>query len=197
MAANAGSMFQYWKRLDLQQLQDLRKQITPLLKGFQTEIDALCKRSKESEAAFLSVYKRLIDVPDPVSALEAAQQLQLTVRKMHDVETENQKLHEKLQEYDRDSAQVKGHEVTIKALQEKLEEFERLFQKQQGLKTEDDEEEEEAEHPPSNYADKDGELQERLNSEEIKLQTLQTALEKTQAELQELKAKYEEESRTK
>ncbi|XP_036451257.1 homeobox protein cut-like 1 [Colossoma macropomum] len=234
MAANAGSMFQYWKQLDLQQLQkeldataaaltnrqdeneqsrkklidqsrelkkntpeDLRKQITPLLKGFQTEIDALCKRSKESEAAFLSVYKRLIDVPDPVSALEAAQQLQLTVRKMHDVETENQKLHEKLQEYDRDSAQVKGHEVTIKALQEKLEEFERLFQKQQGLKTEDDNDEEEAEHPPSNYADKDGELQERLNSEEIKLQTLQTALEKTQAELQELKAKYEEESRTK
>ncbi|KAL6472091.1 hypothetical protein MHYP_G00182790 [Metynnis hypsauchen] len=99
---------------------DLRKQITPLLKGFQTEIDALCKRSKESEAAFLSVYKRLIDVPDPVSALEAAQQLQLTVRKMHDVETENQKLHEKLQDYDRDSAQVKGHEVTIKALQEKF-----------------------------------------------------------------------------
>ncbi|KAL6472092.1 hypothetical protein MHYP_G00182800 [Metynnis hypsauchen] len=44
---------------------------------------------------------------------------------------------------------------------------------------------------------KTGELQERLNSEEIKLQTLQTALEKTQAELQELKAKYEEESRTK
>ncbi|KAL7823085.1 hypothetical protein AOLI_G00330750, partial [Acnodon oligacanthus] len=74
-----------------------------------SQIDALCKRSKESEAAFLSVYKRLIDVPDPVSALEAAQQLQLTVRKMHDVETENQKLREKLQEYDRDSAQAKGH----------------------------------------------------------------------------------------
>uniref|UniRef100_A0AAY5ENX9 Cux N-terminal domain-containing protein n=1 Tax=Electrophorus electricus TaxID=8005 RepID=A0AAY5ENX9_ELEEL len=101
MAANAGSMFQYWKRFDLQQLQkeldatttalasrqnenqqsrkklldqtrelkkntpkDLRKQIAPLLKSLQTEIDALCKRNKESETAFLSVYKRLIDVPD-------------------------------------------------------------------------------------------------------------------------------------
>uniref|UniRef100_A0A9J8D112 Homeobox protein cut-like n=1 Tax=Cyprinus carpio carpio TaxID=630221 RepID=A0A9J8D112_CYPCA len=145
MAANAGSMFQYWKRFDLQQLQkeldttatalanrqdeseqsrkklidqsrefkkntpeDLRKQIAPLLKGFQAEIDALSKRSKESEAAFLSVYKRLIDVPDPVSALEAAQQLQVTARKMHDLETENQRLKDTLQEYEREIAEVKN-----------------------------------------------------------------------------------------
>uniref|UniRef100_A0A667YBM8 Cut-like homeobox 1b n=1 Tax=Myripristis murdjan TaxID=586833 RepID=A0A667YBM8_9TELE len=113
MAANAGSMFQYWKRFDLQQLQkeldatatqlanrqdeseqsrkklidlsrefkkntpeDLRKQVAPLLKSFQGEIDALSKRSKEAEAAFLNVYKKLIDVPDPVPVLELAQQLQ-------------------------------------------------------------------------------------------------------------------------
>uniref|UniRef100_A0A3Q2NZP8 Cux N-terminal domain-containing protein n=1 Tax=Fundulus heteroclitus TaxID=8078 RepID=A0A3Q2NZP8_FUNHE len=100
MAANAGSMFQYWKRFDLQQLQkeldatatqlanrqdeseqsrkklidlsrefkkttpeDLRKQVAPLLKSFQGEIDALSKRSKEAEAAFLNVYKKIIDVP--------------------------------------------------------------------------------------------------------------------------------------
>uniref|UniRef100_A0A667X1P8 Cut like homeobox 1 n=1 Tax=Myripristis murdjan TaxID=586833 RepID=A0A667X1P8_9TELE len=100
MAANAGSMVQYWRRFDLQQLQkeldatatalvsrqdeseqarktlidqsrefkkntpeDLRKQVAPLLKGFQAEIDAVSKRSKESEAAFLKVYKRLIDAP--------------------------------------------------------------------------------------------------------------------------------------
>ncbi|KAM7399241.1 hypothetical protein PAMP_018527 [Pampus punctatissimus] len=30
MAANAGSMFQYWKRFDLQQLQVLRKRIQDL-----------------------------------------------------------------------------------------------------------------------------------------------------------------------
>uniref|UniRef100_A0AAR2KH73 Homeobox protein cut-like n=1 Tax=Pygocentrus nattereri TaxID=42514 RepID=A0AAR2KH73_PYGNA len=207
MAANAGSMFQYWKRLDLQQLQkeldataaaltnrqeeneqsrkklidqsrelkkntpeDLRKQITPLLKGFQTEIDALCKRSKESEAAFLSVYKRLIDVPDPVSALEAAQQLQLTVRKMHDVETENQKLHEKLQEYDRDSAQVKGHGkyYTATAHTIAVSQFKSCIIR-------------------------------RTRSTKVieELLICISALEKTQAELQELKAKYEEESRTK
>uniref|UniRef100_A0AAR2L7K2 Homeobox protein cut-like n=1 Tax=Pygocentrus nattereri TaxID=42514 RepID=A0AAR2L7K2_PYGNA len=150
--------------------EDLRKQITPLLKGFQTEIDALCKRSKESEAAFLSVYKRLIDVPDPVSALEAAQQLQLTVRKMHDVETENQKLHEKLQEYDRDSAQVKGHGkyYTATAHTIAVSQFKSCIIR-------------------------------RTRSTKVieELLICISALEKTQAELQELKAKYEEESRTK
>uniref|UniRef100_A0A8C9W5C6 Homeobox protein cut-like n=1 Tax=Scleropages formosus TaxID=113540 RepID=A0A8C9W5C6_SCLFO len=146
MAANAGSMFQYWKRFDLQQLQreldatatalanrqdeseqsrkklidqsrefkkntpeDLRKQVAPLLKGFQAEIDALSKRSKESEAAFLNVYKRLIDAPDPTLALEAGQQLQLKVQRMHDVETENQKLRETLEEYNKGFADVKNH----------------------------------------------------------------------------------------
>ncbi len=47
-------------------------------------------------------------VSDPVSALEAAQQLQVTVRKMHDLETENQRLKDTLQEYEREIAEVKN-----------------------------------------------------------------------------------------
>uniref|UniRef100_A0A8C5BUD0 Cux N-terminal domain-containing protein n=1 Tax=Gadus morhua TaxID=8049 RepID=A0A8C5BUD0_GADMO len=100
MAANAGSMFQYWKRFDLQRLQkDLdataavlanrqdeseqaRKQLidqsrefkktTPEVRSHRSgsrsshsgsrRIDAVNQRSKESEAAFLHVYKKLIDV---------------------------------------------------------------------------------------------------------------------------------------
>ncbi|XP_056593120.1 homeobox protein cut-like 1 isoform X4 [Triplophysa dalaica] len=249
MAANAGSMFQYWKRFDLQQLQkeldatatalanrqdeseqsrkklidqsrdfkkntpeDLRKQIAPLLKGFQAEIDALSKRSKESEAAFLSVYKRLIDVPDPVSALEAAQQLQVTVRKMHDLETENQRLKDTLQEYERDIAEVKNQEVTIKALKEKLEQYERSLQaknteepagEKQGRKVGEDggERNSEGENLPNNYADKESHPQEiqdsRTDDLDLKTQSVQTALEATQAELHQLKTKYDEESAAK
>lgn len=53
---------------------------------------------------------------DPVSALEAAQQLQVTVRKMHDLETENQRLKDTLQEYERDIAEVKnqGNHLRLK-----------------------------------------------------------------------------------
>ncbi|XP_057177361.1 homeobox protein cut-like 1 isoform X2 [Triplophysa rosa] len=249
MAANAGSMFQYWKRFDLQQLQkeldatatalanrqdeseqsrkklidqsrdfkkntpeDLRKQIAPLLKGFQAEIDALSKRSKESEAAFLSVYKRLIDVPDPVSALEAAQQLQVTVRKMHDLETENQRLKDTLQEYERDIAEVKNQEVTIKALKEKLEQYERSLQaknteepagEKQGRTVGEDggERNSKGENLPNNYADKESHPQEiqdsRTDDLDLKTQSVQTALEATQAELHQLKTKYDEESAAK
>uniref|UniRef100_A0A8C1V8T6 Homeobox protein cut-like n=1 Tax=Cyprinus carpio TaxID=7962 RepID=A0A8C1V8T6_CYPCA len=246
MAANAGSMFQYWKRFDLKQLQkeldttatalanrqdeseqsrkklidqsrefkkntpeDLRKQIGPLLKGFQAEIDALSKRSKESEAAFLSVYKRLIDVPDPVSALEAAQQLQVTARKMHDLETENQRLKDTLQEYEREIAEVKNQEVTIKALKEKLEQYERSLQAKNTEEAPDqnqdpsgrEEGESKGENLPNNYADKESRPQQSQDSRtedlDMKTQSLQTALEATQAELHELKTKYDEESTAK
>ncbi|XP_032460835.1 protein CASP isoform X9 [Phocoena sinus] len=232
MAANVGSMFQYWKRFDLQQLQreldatatvlanrqdeseqsrkrlieqsrefkkntpeDLRKQVAPLLKSFQGEIDALSKRSKEAEAAFLNVYKRLIDVPDPVPALDLGQQLQLKVQRLHDIETENQKLRETLEEYNKEFAEVKNQEVTIKALKEKIREYEQTLKNQ--AETIALEKEQKLQN---DFAEKERKLQEtqmsttsKLEEAEHKVQTLQTALEKTRAELFDLKTKYDEE----
>ncbi|XP_007421834.1 protein CASP isoform X1 [Python bivittatus] len=232
MAANVGSMFQYWKRFDLQQLQreldttatalanrqdeseqsrkklieqsrefkkntpeDLRKQVAPLLKSFQGEIDALGKRSKEAEAAFLNVYKRLIDVPDPVSALDLGQQLQLKVQRMHDIETENQKLRETLEEYNKEFTEVKNQEVTIKALKEKIREYEQTLKNQaENIALEKEQK------LQNDFAEKERMLQEtqmstasKLEEAEHKLQALQTALEKTQTELFDLKTKYDEE----
>ncbi|XP_064837900.1 homeobox protein cut-like 1 isoform X3 [Oncorhynchus masou masou] len=186
--------------------EDLRKQVAPLLKGFQAEIDAVSKRSKESEAAFLNVYKRFIDVPDPVSALEAAQQLQLKVQRMHDIETENQKLRETLEGYTQEIAEVKNHEVTIKALKEKIEEYEETLKKQAkelGQKERRERWEEEGQLH-NNHAEEESQQQEnqesvvsKLEEANRKAQSLQTALEATQAELLELKSKYDEESTAK
>ncbi|XP_023675187.1 homeobox protein cut-like 1 isoform X6 [Paramormyrops kingsleyae] len=176
--------------------EDLRKQVAPLLKGFQAEIDALSKRSKESEAAFLNVYKRLIDAPDPAPALEASQQLQLKVQKMHDVETENQKLRQTLEEYDKEFAEVKNYEVTIKALKEKIREYEQTLKS----KAEDLAQEKE-QQLHNDYAEKERKLQEsqesmasKLEEADRKAQALQKALKETQAELSELKTKYDKES---
>lgn len=44
-------------------LQDIRRVCAPLLKSFQSEVDSLSKRSKNAEAAFLNIYKKLIDIP--------------------------------------------------------------------------------------------------------------------------------------
>uniref|UniRef100_A0A2K5CJT7 Protein CASP n=1 Tax=Aotus nancymaae TaxID=37293 RepID=A0A2K5CJT7_AOTNA len=183
MAANVGSMFQYWKRFDLQQLQ----------------IDALSKRSKEAEAAFLNVYKRLIDVPDPVPALDLGQQLQLKVQRLHDIETENQKLRETLEEYNKEFAEVMNQEVTIKALKEKIREYEQTLKNQ--AETIALEKEQKLQN---DFAEKERKLQEtqmsttsKLEEAEHKVQSLQTALEKTRTELFDLKTKYDEETTAK
>ncbi|XP_053786337.1 protein CASP isoform X9 [Desmodus rotundus] len=216
MAANVGSMFQYWKRFDLQQLQreldatatvlanrqdeseQSRKRLIEQSREFKKntpEIDALSKRSKEAEAAFLNVYKRLIDVPDPVPALDLGQQLQLKVQRLHDIETENQKLRETLEEYNKEFAEVKNQEVTIKALKEKIREYEQTLKNQ--AETIALEKEQKLQN---DFAEKERKLHEtqmsttsKLEEAEHKVQTLQTALEKTRTELFDLKTKYDEE----
>lgn len=49
-----------------------------------------------------------ISFSDPVPALDLGQQLQLKVQRMHDIETENQKLRETLEEYNKEFAEVKN-----------------------------------------------------------------------------------------
>ncbi|KAG7270289.1 hypothetical protein CRUP_037513 [Coryphaenoides rupestris] len=171
-----------WKELDatatqLANRQDeseqSRKILIDLSREFKKntpEIDALSKRSKEAEAAFLNVYKKLIDVPDPVPVLDLAQQLQLKLQRMHDIETENAKLRETLEDYNKEFAEVKNQEVTIKSLKEKIRE--KLQESRDSMSS-------------------------RLEEAEHKTQSLQTALETTQAELFDLKTKYEEESTAK
>lgn len=179
--------------------EDLRKQVAPLLKSFQGEIDALSKRSKEAEAAFLTVYKRLIDVPDPVPALDLGQQLEIKVQRLHDIETENQKLRETLEEYNKEFAEVKNQEVTIKALKEKIREYEQTLKSQ--AETIALEKEQKLQN---DFAEKERKLQEtqmsttsKLEEAEHRLQTLHTALEKTRTELFDLKTKYDEETTAK
>ncbi|XP_056329254.1 cut-like homeobox 1b [Danio aesculapii] len=179
--------------------EDLRKLVAPLLKSFQAEIDALSKRSKESETAFLNVYKRLIDVPDPVPVLELSQQLHQKVQRMNDIDTENQKLRETLEEYNKEFAEVKNQEVTIKTLKEKIREYEQSMKNQaENLALE------KQQQIHKDYTEKERRLQEsqeslvcKLQEAELKAQTLQTALERTQTELFDLKAKNDEESTAK
>ncbi len=47
------------------------KDVGPLLKSYQEEIDRLTTRAKHGEAAFLDIYQRLYEAPDPAAALMA------------------------------------------------------------------------------------------------------------------------------
>ncbi|CAH1800970.1 unnamed protein product, partial [Owenia fusiformis] len=179
--------------------EDIRKVVAPLLKSFQGEIDALSKRSKAAEAAFLNVYKKLIDVPDPVPALEFAQGIQKKAQKVQDLEIENTKLRETLAEYNAEFADVKNQEVTIKSLKDKLKEHEeKLEQTIQGRTKEKEKQ------LQRSFAEKEHQLQEtqlsvakQLGESEQKVSTLQSALDSVQSELFDLKSKYDETSSAK
>ncbi|XP_078599352.1 homeobox protein cut-like 1 isoform X2 [Branchiostoma floridae x Branchiostoma japonicum] len=174
--------------------EDIRKAVAPLLKSFQAEVDNLSKRSKAAEASFLSVYKKLIDIPDPVPVLEHSQALQKKVQRAQDVEVENEKLRETLEEYNKEFAEVKNQEVTIKQLREKLRETEEKMESlAQGRAKEKEKELQRA------FAEKERQLQEtqmsvatKLGEAEHKSTTLQNALDSTNAELFELRSKYDE-----
>uniref|UniRef100_A0A8C5T5N3 Homeobox protein cut-like n=1 Tax=Malurus cyaneus samueli TaxID=2593467 RepID=A0A8C5T5N3_9PASS len=138
-------------------------------------------------------------LPDPVPALDLGQQLQLKVQRMHDIETENQKLRETLEEYNKEFAEVKNQEVTIKALKEKIREYEQTLKNQaENIALEKEQK------LQNDFAEKERKLQEtqmstasKLEEAEHKVQALQTALEKTRTELFDLKTKYDEETTAK
>jgi homeobox protein cut-like len=88
--------------------EDVRKVVSPLLKAFQGEVDALTKRSTSCETMFLNTYRKLIEIPNPVPLFEQALSQQNKLMKMQDVELENKKLRETLDEYTREFAQVKN-----------------------------------------------------------------------------------------
>uniref|UniRef100_H2Q6W0 Homeobox protein cut-like n=1 Tax=Pan troglodytes TaxID=9598 RepID=H2Q6W0_PANTR len=235
MAANVGSMFQYWKRFDLRRLQkelnsvaselsarqeesehshkhlielrrefkknvpeEIREMVAPVLKSFQAEVVALSKRSQEAEAAFLSVYKQLIEAPDPVPVFEAARSLDDRLqppsfdpsgqprRDLHTSWKRNPELLSPKEQ--REGTSPAGPTLTegsrLPGIPGKALLTETLLQR--------------------NEAEKQKGLQEvqitlaaRLGEAEEKIKVLHSALKATQAELLELRRKYDEEAASK
>ncbi|XP_026305432.1 homeobox protein cut-like 2 [Piliocolobus tephrosceles] len=235
MAANVGSMFQYWKRFDLRRLQkelnsvaselsarqeesehshkhlielrrefkknvpeEIREMVAPVLKSFQAEVVALSKRSQEAEAAFLSVYKQLIEAPDPVPVFEAARGLDDRLqppsfdpsgqpqRDLHTSWKRNPELLSPKEQ--REGTSPAGPTLTegsrLPGIPGKALLTETLLQR--------------------NEAEKQKGLQEvqitlaaRLGEAEEKIKVLHSALKATQAELLELRRKYDEEAASK
>ncbi|XP_047497257.1 protein CASP-like [Penaeus chinensis] len=174
--------------------EDVRKHVAPLLKSFQSEIDNLYKRSKFVETAFLNVYKKVIDISDPLPTLEYCVGLEKKIGRLADLEIENKNLRETLREYNEEFKEVRNQDVTIKALKEKIKNYEDLMDNNVQTKIKEMERE-----LSRQYAEKERLLEEtqesvmrRLQDAESRAQTLQSTLDQTQSELFELKSKSEE-----
>ncbi|XP_066459336.1 homeobox protein cut-like 2 isoform X2 [Eleutherodactylus coqui] len=234
MAANVGSMVQYWKRFDLRRLQkelnslaselaarqeesehshkrlielsrdfkknvpeEIREVVAPVLKSFQAEVVALSKRSKEAEAAFLSVYKQLIEAPDPAPLLEAARGLEDRLQQLQCIEPENKAVKEICRHwkkyFDFFSPSKERREGTAPAgisLQREEAWHGKLF----SVDT----------FQQKNEAESEKGLQEaqitlavRLGEAEEKIKVLHSALKTTQRELLDLRCQYDKETASK
>ncbi|XP_074897356.1 homeobox protein cut-like 2 isoform X2 [Buteo buteo] len=184
MAADVGSMFRYRTRFDVRRLQ----------------VIALSKRSKEAETAFLSVYKQLIEAPDPAPVLEAARSLEDRLQQLQRLEPEPAPL--------KDISRPWKKHLELVGTKERREGTSPAA----GLAA--------AAEPPlssvdgkglcaetllqRNEAEKQKGLQEaqvtlaaRLGEAEEKIKVLHAALKATQTELLELRCKYDEEAASK
>ncbi|THH03436.1 hypothetical protein EW145_g6255 [Phellinidium pouzarii] len=156
-----------------------------LLKSYQTEIDNLTKRSKTSENAFLSLYKRLAEAPDPFPLLDAAveqtikasqaSQLEIELAKLRD---ENAALNRRLSDLPNLEATKRKAESRTQHLEDRMEDMlaERISQKENELHATYDEK-------LRNYEDREKDLVRQLSLTQSQLRDLRTSNETNQAKL--------------
>ena len=65
---------------------------------FQTETDTLTKRAKAAETVFFTLYKKLVDAPDPTSLLEGVASEQKQGAQNEELAIENEKLQKTIQD---------------------------------------------------------------------------------------------------
>lgn len=171
-----------------------RKLVSQILKPFQSEVDMCSKRSKTMEQVLLNLYKQLIDLPDPLPALENLQRLQKKAERVQDLELENKMLKDTLDDFKLEFSQVKNQEPTIKLLKDRIKELEEKADIQIAAKLKEREKE-----LQKSFADKEESMQtnqldlvKKLGETEAKCLSLQSQLQKSQNELFELKAKQDE-----
>lgn len=99
----------------------VNKTVGPLMKQYQEEIDRLSKRAKHGETAFLDLYQKLYEAPDPAPALALAFE---TASRATDLEAQCRKMAQELAEYRAESAQIKNQDLTVRKLEERVRQLE-------------------------------------------------------------------------
>ncbi|KLO05744.1 hypothetical protein SCHPADRAFT_1002727 [Schizopora paradoxa] len=167
-----------------------------LLKSYQTEIDNLTKRSKTSDNAFLSLYKKLAEAPDPYPLLEATVEHTIKASKTSQLEEEVAKLREENANLNRkldglsnlESAKKKA-DAQIQQLEERMDEkiSERVAQKENELSATYDEK-------LRNYEDREKDLVRQLSLAQKQLRDMKTSNETNQARLMDQSQRQDQET---
>ncbi|KAI7985107.1 Protein CASP [Camellia lanceoleosa] len=96
-----------------------------LLKGYQEEVDNLTKRAKFGENAFLNIYQKLYEAPDPYPVLSSIAEKDL---KLSELESENRKMKVELEEFRTEATHLKNQQATIRRLEERTRQLEQQME---------------------------------------------------------------------
>ncbi|VDM32567.1 unnamed protein product [Hydatigera taeniaeformis] len=77
--------------------EEVRKAAASVLKSFQAEVDRLTARSQKVEDAFIQVYQRLAEMPDPSLALAETESISKEAQRASDLKLENARLRETIE----------------------------------------------------------------------------------------------------
>ncbi|CAD7703410.1 unnamed protein product [Ostreobium quekettii] len=88
-----------------------------LLKQYQQEVDKLTKRAKHGETAFLDLYQKMYEAPDPTPAVSTALE---SASRILQLEAEVRQTAHELGEYQAESKELKNQELTIRRLEDKI-----------------------------------------------------------------------------
>ncbi|KMT11146.1 hypothetical protein BVRB_5g110790 [Beta vulgaris subsp. vulgaris] len=167
-----------------------------LLKGYQEEVDNLTKRAKFGENAFLNIYQKLYEAPDPFPALASLPEQDV---KISELESENRKMKVELEEFRAEAAHLKNQQATIRRLEERNRQLEQQMEekvkeivemKQRSLA-------EENQKTLEVLKEREQSLQDQLRQAKESVTTMQKLHELAQSQLFELRAQSEEETATK
>ncbi|KAG6382882.1 hypothetical protein SASPL_157401 [Salvia splendens] len=167
-----------------------------LLKGYQEEVDKLTKRAKFGENAFLNIYQKLYEAPDPCPVLNSVAEKDA---KLFELESENRKMKVELEEFRTESTHLKNQQATIRRLEERTRQLEQQMEekvkeiveiKQRNLA-------EENQKTMEVLKERERMLQDQLRQAQESVSTMRKLHEFAQSQLFELRAQSDEDRATK
>ncbi|KAI8329959.1 CASP C terminal-domain-containing protein [Chlamydoabsidia padenii] len=176
------------------------QQLKGLLKGYQSEIDNITRRTKYAENSFLSIYKLLADAPDPTPLFEAAVESSAKLVDYQTVQQHSLQLERELDQAKQclETTEQQNQELrqanhtlkqTITHLENKVSEqkADELTQKESEMKTQ------QYNDKIRSYKEREHDLQVQLNQALDQLSQLKATHDDTQAQLISHNQKYDQE----
>ncbi|KAI9258575.1 CASP C terminal-domain-containing protein [Helicostylum pulchrum] len=166
-----------------------------LLKGYQSEIDNITKRTKYAENSFLTVYKLLADAPDPAPLFEAAVDQSAKLVDNTSLQSENSLLKQQLEKANQTLKHYETVEKTNLELVQKVSVLEASLAERKSKDTSTLEQEMKDQYSDKirQYKEREYDLQKQLNQALDQLTDLRQSHDDTQAQLIGHDQKYDEE----